>query len=314
MDVFVRPLRGARRRGVDRRGCHRAGAASPGSRDGVGPLPARHPRSPSPGQSGSSGITTPGSRPTSTARVIAVLPNRSRTLSIAASSATRARDLERQRELDGVGVLEVREREAEQRHALAPRSSASRPRAARARRPAARRRPPVACAERVRARGFRVVLEPQPQHDRLRDPDSACASAGTPGRPARAGRRGRTPGRCGPRARGRAARRSTDHDRPTTTWTGVCPCTTAYRCRPPATSAATRTDWGSVATSPRGRSRGRTSTASSRSPSADAPEHLDRQRVQERLLVGPAAPAGGRPAWPPGTRPSPGTACAPRRP
>ena len=76
----------------------------------------------------------PGSLPSRTARVTAAEPKRSRTPSSAASSAPRPPSLERQRQLDGVVVVEVGDRDArpasararDQRHAR--RASSSGPR------------------------------------------------------------------------------------------------------------------------------------------------------------------------------------------
>ena len=65
------------------------------------------------GQSGSSGIDTPGSEPSRAARVTAAAPKRVRTSSSAASSASPAAPVERQDELRDA-VVEIRDRDADE--------------------------------------------------------------------------------------------------------------------------------------------------------------------------------------------------------
>ena len=63
-------------------------------------------------------MMTPGSRPTSTARVIEEVPKRSRTPFHRRVEPGRLRLVQRQRELGRVRVLEVGERQADQRDPL----------------------------------------------------------------------------------------------------------------------------------------------------------------------------------------------------
>ena len=215
---------------------------------------------------------------------MAAVPKRSRTL-VERGVEGVAATVERQRELDGAVVVEVADRDADQREAPALDQSAWPSPAA----PARWRGSSAVCAvgvgQRVRPGGAGEVVEAQPQHDGAADPPGGAQPAGHPvdepderrRRAASGDRRPRPSARCEPIERRR---------RPTCTGRGSRLWARACRCRPAArpsieTSAASA----SPATSP--------TVVIPRSCSlsggdrADAPQPLDRQRVQEgELAVG----------------------------
>ena len=98
-------------------------------------------------------------------RVTAADPNRSRTSSSAVSSAPSPVAIERQRELDGAVVVEVADRDADEREALRSiigMAVASSARARREDRLGLRRSPAAACATASRARSRRSATAARP--------------------------------------------------------------------------------------------------------------------------------------------------------
>ena len=190
--------------------------------------------------------------------------------------------VERQRELDRAVVVEVGERDADEREALAldqrHRRGEQVPRRGEDRLGLGRR-----LGQRVRARRAGEVVEAQPQHDGAADPAAPRAAGGRRGRPGRrrwrrappGDRRRRPSARCEPIER---RRRPTRTRRGSRLWASAC------RCRPAARpSIATSAASGSSATSPTVVIPRAWSLRAVTGP--DAPEPLDRQRVEERQLA-----------------------------
>ena len=264
-------------------------------------------------QSGSSGTDQPWSRPSSTARVIAAVPNRARTSSTAASSAPSRGAVERQRRAaSAVVVVEVGDREADQREAAAIDHRDG----DRQQLPGGRRGSSWVSAvaygsvcdrvarEKSSKRRRRTTVRPTRPAARIRRVTRSTSEIRIAS--IASGDRGARPSaRCDPIER---RRRRACTGRGSRLWASACRCrpeaaaeqSTPARPRPAAATSPTVDDPALVQLARR---------SPARPPTAARPAAGAGTRARRR-----AAPPAGRRAWPPRSPPWPGTWCARCRP
>ena len=256
-------------------------------------------------QSGSSGTDQPWSRPSSTARVIAAVPNRARTWSTAASSALSRRALEREHQLHRGLVVQVGDRHADQRQATVTDHGAGECQQLAGGRQielrlGGRKR------QRVRPRRPREIVEAKAQDDGAPDPAGESHPPGDPVDQRDQNRR-RSPPSTGARGRVPAASRSNA----SAAWSAPagdrdCGREHADACPRPVRAATPAPPRPAGRPGPQSRSPAR--AASSRSP-APLPTAAPPAAGAGTRALRRAAPPAGRRAWPPRSPPWPETWC-----